>query len=115
MEIILDTGNDIHMPSGPIKAYNPKEPIYVRDVNGKIYDLSHHPDRKCDWHAKISYMDNIYSYIPFLRLNGISDEQIEEMRSFCDWQPASTPKCKSIFMKPSKVSKYLVENDFLDL
>lgn len=101
-----------------IKAYNPKEPIYIRGANGKIYDLSHHPDRKCDWDSRISYIHNVYAYIPFLKLHGISNEEIEEMRNFCNSTPSpidSKPRCCSIYMKPSKVSKYIVENDFLDL
>ena len=98
-----------------IKAYNPKEPIYVRDATGKIYDLANHPDRKCDWHTRISYMENIYTYVPLLKLNGISDEQIEEIRAYCTCSPSSKPKCQSIFMKPSKISKYIIENDFLEL
>lgn len=97
-----------------LKAYNPKDPIYVRDAIGKIYDLSKHPDRKCDWHTRISYMQSTYSYVPLLKLNGISDEQIEEMRIFCNSRSVAQPKCSNIFMKPSKVGTY-VENDFLDL
>ena len=100
-----------------IKAYNPKEPIYIKGANGKIYDLSHHPDRKCDWDTRISYMHNVYAYVPFLKLHGVSDEQIQDMRNFCNsvLSPIdSRPKCCSIYMKPSKVSKY-IENDFLDL
>lgn len=104
----------IYSSSIKLKVYNPKDPIYVRGATGKIYDLSKHPDRKCDWHTRISYMQSTYSYIPLLKLNGISDEQIEEMRTFCNSRSVAQPKYTNIFMKPSKVSTY-VENDFLDL
>jgi len=107
----------IHSTNLKIKAYNPKEPIYIRSSDGKIYDLSHHPDRKYDWDKKITYIKNIYAYIPFLRFKGISDEQIEEMRIFCNStakQTDTSQKCHNVFMKPSQSSKYL-EYDFLDL
>lgn len=110
---LLDNGL-IYSTKIKIKVYNPNSPIYVRDAKGKIYDLSKHPDRKCDWHTRISYMQNIYSYVPLLKLEGISDEQIEEMRTFCTCPSAFKPKCPNVFMKPSKVGTY-VENDFLDL
>lgn len=107
----------IHRSNVKVRAYNPKEPIYIRGANGKIYDLSCHPDRKCDWATKTSYIHNVYAYVPFLRLNGISDEQIEEMRDYCNSLPStidSRPRCCSIYMKPSQTSKY-IEYDFLDL
>lgn len=107
----------IHSSKLRVKAYNPKEPIYIKDSNGKIYELSHHPDRKCDWDSRISYIHNVYAYVPFLRLNGISDEEIEEMRDFCYSLSSpidSKPRCCSIYMKPSQIDKY-VEYDFLDL
>lgn len=107
----------IHSSNVKVKAYNPKEPIYIRSANGKIYDLSHHPDRKCDWDTRISYINNVYAYVPFLRLNGVSDEQIGEMRDLCNSVPSpidSRPRCCSIYMKPSPIGKY-VEYDFLEL
>ena len=107
----------IHRSNVKVRAYNPKEPIYIRGANGKIYDLSCHPDRKYDWDSRVSYIQNIYAYIPFLKLNGISDEQIEEMRNYCNslLSPIdSRPRCCSIYMKPSQTLK-CIEYDFLDL
>lgn len=107
----------IHRSNVKVRAYNPKEPIYIRGANGKIYDLSCHPDRKYDWDYRVSYIQNIYAYIPFLKLNGISDEQIEEMRNYCNslLSPIdSRPRCCSIYMKPSQTLK-CIEYDFLDL
>jgi len=107
----------IHRSNVKVRAYNPKEPIYIRGANGKIYDLSCHPDRKYDWDSRVSYIQNIYAYIPFLKLNGISDEQIEDMRDYCSSLPSpidSRPRCCSIYMKPSQTPK-CIEYDFLDL
>lgn len=112
----LDKGL-IHSTHIKIRAYNSKEPIYIKDANGKIYDLSHHPDRKCDWDGRISYVHNIYSYIPFLKLNGISDEQISEMQDFCSSSPALIDfgkRTNSIYMKPYQITRYN-EADFLEL
>lgn len=100
-----------------IKSYNPEEPIYIKGANKKIYDLSHHPDRKYDWDTRVSYVSNMYAYIPFLRFNGISDEEIDEMRDFCNSQPSPIEfrqRCSAIFMKPYPIGKY-VEYDLFDL
>ena len=112
----LDSGL-IHSTRVKIRAYNSKEPIYIKGANGKIYDLSHHPERKCDWDDRISYVQNIYSYIPFLKLNGVSDEQISEMQDFCSSSPTLIDfknRTNSIYMKPYQIARYN-EFDFLEL
>ena len=67
-----------------VKAYNPKHPIYIKSDDGKIYELSNHPSRKCDWEKRITPLNYQYSYIPILKLNGLSDEQINDLRNFCN-------------------------------
>lgn len=102
-----------------IKAYNPDRPIYVRDSNGEILELSNHPDRKCDWDKKITYKKYTYSYIPFLKYNGISDEKIKELRSFCNNKHHSEnvshlPKKSTVNMQPLQV-EHKIEKCFLEL
>ena len=63
-------------------------------------------------------MQNVYAYVPFLKLHGVSDELIQDMRNFCNSVPSpigSMQKCYSVYMKQSKVSNYIIENYFLDL
>lgn len=99
-----------------IKAYNPKEPIYIKDINGKIYDLSYHPCRKCDWANRSVSIHMVYSFIPLLRFNGISNNQIQEICDFCKEVP-SQDKSKhefSINMQPLKID-HNIEDCFLEL
>ena len=64
-----------------IKAYNPNNPIYIENLDGKIYELSQHPKRKFDWKTRISYNKSLYTYIPYLKLNGLSDKEIELIKN----------------------------------
>lgn len=100
-----------------IRAYNPLEPIYIRGSNGKIYELSHHPDRKCNWDTRSYCINTTYSYIPFLRLNGVSDKEIEELRNFCNATPTienfSQTYC-NVNMQPLQV-RHNIEDCFLEL
>lgn len=59
-----------------ISAYNAKELIYIRDSQGKIYELSHHPDRQCDWDKKEIVLQTTFLIVPQLRLNGFTEEDI---------------------------------------
>lgn len=64
------------------KAYKPKNPIYVRDKYNNIYELSQHPDRKCDWAKKSTVITTQYAYIPFLKFNGVTESEIEKMSNY---------------------------------
>ena len=77
----LLTQNLLLKQNTTIRSYNPKEPIYIKSSDGKIYDLAHHPERKCDWDTKTSTLQNIYTYIPYLRYCGLSEDKIDFIRS----------------------------------
>lgn len=62
-----------------LKAYKTKEPIYIKSKDGKIYELSKHPNRECDWQNKRTLIQAQYAYIPYLRLCGISAEDINQI------------------------------------
>ena len=64
-----------------IRAYKKKKPIYVKDKSGEIYELSEHPDRRYDWNERQIPLQYEYCYIPFLRFNGFSETEINELRS----------------------------------
>ena len=60
-------------------SYKKKEPIYIRNSDGKIYELSSLPGLEED----ILKKDKIYFRflnIPFLRFNGISENTINKLR-----------------------------------
>ena len=107
----------IYSTSLKIKAYNTNEPIYIKDSNGKIFELSHHPERKCDWNSKITYLRNLYAYIPFLRFHNIPNDKIDELSNFCSSAYKSyhsTKDFNTVFMKPMQIDNN-VENHFLEL
>lgn len=62
-------------------AYNPSEPIFVKEKDNLVYELSEHPERKCDWDKRTSFWHTQYAYIPYLRLKGISEEEINKMKT----------------------------------
>lgn len=112
----LDNGL-INSSNFKIRAYNPQEPIYIKGANGKIYELSHHPDRKCDWDIRTDSVQTIYSYIPFLRLNGVPEEEIQEILTFCKTNNTfknSNNTNSSINMQPLEVG-HNIEDCFLEL
>lgn len=63
------------------KAYSTDEPIYIRDINGKIYELSKHPKRKHDWNDISINLHSSFAYIPYLRLCGISEDIISKLQN----------------------------------
>lgn len=63
------------------KAYSTDKPIYIRDVNGKIYELSKHPKRKYDWNNISINLHSSFAYIPYLRSCGISEDIISKLQN----------------------------------
>lgn len=63
------------------RAYSSDEPIYIRDSNGKIYELSKHPKRKYDWNNISINSHSNFAYIPYLRLCGISENIISKLQN----------------------------------
>lgn len=114
-EAYIDDGL-IRSSSVKVKAYKPSEPIYIRDKNKKIYELSAHPDRKCDWDTRITYIKSKFAYIPFLKLHGMSDAQIEELRDCCDYSSVQNCESKSykVNMQPLQVG-HNIDDCFLEL
>lgn len=63
------------------RAYSPDEPIYIRDSDGKIYELSKHPKRKYDWNNISINSHSNFAYIPYLRSCGISENIISKLQN----------------------------------
>ena len=65
-------------------GYNEKSPIYVSSSNGKIYELSHHPERTTDWGNLHEDLNLNYIYIPYLKFFKFSDSQITEFSNLLE-------------------------------
>ena len=89
-----------------ICAYNPNNPIYIKSSNGEIYDLAHHPERKCDWNTRTTTVQNIYTYIPYLKCCGLSEDKITTIKNMFNksgQQFNPTPHNYTINMQPLQV------------
>lgn len=101
------------------KAYNPNQPIYIRDTMGKIYELSHHPNRSYDWDKLSLDLKSCYTYIPYLRFNGMSEKDIEYLRSLsCGIEhyraTTDTDYSSKINMQPLQVG-HSIEKHFIEI
>lgn len=65
-----------------IRSYKKTEPIYIRDEHGKIFELSEHPSRSCDWNKREVPLHYSYVHIPNLRYNGVSEDLIDKLKRF---------------------------------
>lgn len=107
----------INSSSIKIRAYNITEPIYIKDKTGKVYELSEHPDRCCNWSERISYINTMYSYIPFLKFNGITDTEICKLYKFKDegfYEKTNTDLKSFVNMQPLKVENK-IEDCFIEI
>ena len=75
--VILETDNNeifrdetiadkIQETKVPFKSYSKKMPLYIKAENGKIYELSKHPERTSNWSGEKKYMTCRYIIMPFL-------------------------------------------------
>lgn len=96
-----------------IKSYKKSEPIYVKDSTGRIFELSTHPNRSYDWENKESYLHLRFSHIPYLRYKGLSEEEIEHLKSIS--KTNDTPKLgPDVNMSPLSRG-HSMEDVFLEL
>ena len=96
-----------------IKSYKKSEPIYIKDNTGKIFELSNHPNRSYDWANKESYLHLRFAHIPYLRYKGLSEEEIEHLKSIS--KTNDTPKLgPDVNMSPLSLG-HSMEDVFLEL
>lgn len=96
-----------------IKSYKKSEPIYIKDNTGKIFELSNHPNRNYDWANKESYLHLRFAHIPYLRYKGLSEEEIEHLKSIS--KTNDTPKLgPDVNMSPLSLG-HSMEDVFLEL
>lgn len=74
--------NIIFRQNKKVKAYNPKEPIYVRSSEGKIYELSEHPERTCNWAEITTTLNSIFTYIPYLKYSVSHEDELTYIKNY---------------------------------
>ena len=113
--ILSNSGNQLTQSCvSKVSAYKKSEPIYIRDESGKVFELSHHPNRHCNWDKKEIIDSYTFLVIPDLKLNGFSDDEISSYQKLL---PAGNPppiqrtKNISINMQPLQVG-HNIEDEF---
>lgn len=74
--------NIIFMQNKKIRAYNPTEPIYVRSSEGKIYELSEHPERMSNWAERTTTLNSIFTYIPYLKYSVSDEDELTYIKNY---------------------------------
>lgn len=102
-----------------IRSYKKKEPIYIKDEHGKIFELSEHPNRSCDWDKREIPLHYSYVHIPNLRYNGVSEDLIDKLKRFYGTNSSNLGidednSRKDINMQPLQVG-HNMEDCFLEL
>lgn len=100
-----------------IKAYKVSEPLYVKDSFGIPYELSKHPERSCDWENRKIQMIYKFTYIPFLRYNGLDEKLICDMQNYFvnnKSQSKQDRNCLTTNMQPLQVG-HNIEDSFLEI
>lgn len=96
-----------------IKSYKKSEPIYVKDANGKIFELSNHPNKSYDWANKESELLLRFTHIPYLQYKGLSEEEITYLKEIS--KSNGKPNLDiDVSMRPLKV-EHSMEDVFLEL
>ena len=74
-------GDKINCTETKIKGYNNSIPIYVKDKEGKIFEITDNPDCTIDWDRFYKNISSASVLIPVLRIRGVSEDEIEEIVS----------------------------------
>lgn len=100
-----------------IKPYKNSEPIYIKDKNNKIYEISEHPDSKYIKNSKAQEINIVFANIPYLRFMGVSKDLINKLNNFYPNKPDMSFESsanKEVNMSPIKVDSK-IEDKFLEI
>ena len=116
----LIPNNDIFCTfSYRLRGYSKKSPIYVENKDGQIYELSKHPERKCDWDEKSTQLQVQCTYLPFLRFSGMSETYIDKLKK--EFSTKDYPDLETVANYPIKLNMqplqvgHNIEDTFLEL
>lgn len=73
-------GDTIHYSTATVYGYKKNIPIYIQDKNGKIFAIHNHPERSCNWSERKEQVNVAFVTIPELRLQGLSDDEINRVK-----------------------------------
>lgn len=96
-----------------IKSYKSNEPIYIKDLTGRIFELSKHPNKSLDWNNRQYKFHLRYSHIPYLRYKGLSENEIDSLKKYSINNVPFMPG-NNVNMTPLKIENS-IEDYFLDL
>lgn len=98
-----------------IYAYKKENPIYVRDINGVIYELSEHPNKKCKWDERTRLIHVEYVVIPYSKYTGNADNIVyNDFKTLAEYK-SSVQKIKPSFnLQPLQVG-HKIEDEFIKL
>ena len=78
-DLLKKYGSIIHTSSATVTGYNSSEPIYVKDLDGKIYSLDEHPKRSANWKKSNETVNVTFILLPELREKGLDDYTIKNI------------------------------------
>ena len=90
------------------KIYNPKEPIYIQTNDGNYVDLASHPNRTQEWISAKKKIHYSYAYVPYLKMSGLSDEVIKEIKADGRTLSFNTPNNIAVNMGSLRVDTDIV-------
>lgn len=77
-----ELGDIIHYSTATVYGYKKAIPIYIKDKNGRVFELYKHPERSCNWDERKEQVNVAFVAIPELRLQGLNDDEIERIKRY---------------------------------
>ena len=101
-EIKKNFGDKVFYANATVYGYKDKVPVYIKNEDGGVYDLDEHPNRNCDWDERKEKISVAFCAIPQLKLHGLKNEEINEIKSMFTGQsnPSVDEKSKCNQIRP---------------
>lgn len=95
-EIKKNLGSKVFYADATVYGYKDRVPVYIKDDDGRVYDLDEHPKRACNWDERKEKISVAFCAIPELKLQGLQNEEIDNIRNMFTGQcnPDVDEKCK---------------------
>ena len=106
--------NCVHSFSYNLYGYNVKKPLYIRGIDGYIYELSKHPQRSVEWNDKSEVIHSNFAYIPFLKFHNFSETEIISFKNSLKNSSFDKKEPSEIDMQPLQTT-HNIQDCFLEL
>ncbi len=107
-----ELGDTIFYSSATVYGYKKTMPIYIKDKDGRVFELHEHPERSCNWDERKEKMNVAFAAIPELKLQGVSDDEIERIKRYFldnDIDIRGTNERRQVNMSPVRVDTKIEE------